>query len=242
MLPRMPCTPLTTKFSSANIVAPIPTLPPKSIATSSTTASTRSRSSKGSASRGLRSHQHHCTSPSVPSPLIHTTPPPFGIVSDPDDAPLGSSTIATVRHTDASPIAIMFDICREFCSELDQFKHKEEAFHQEITLLKQELNLLRPNDSPVNTTLPQSTIGIHFNAPVPPLSRPIDCNSSPDPTNTHLPPLSTPANPHPSHNPTTTHVPPPVPDPSPLLPDPINSTLTPPPSWNLSLCWNSSKP
>ena len=98
-----------------------------------------------------------------------------------------------LADSQASPIAIISDMRREFLSELKHLKSKESLHQDEITFLKQELNLLRlPNPTPLptqsNNTVNQTT-RFHQDTNTPMESTPLTSNvrTPPTPSTTNVP-------------------------------------------------------
>jgi len=140
----------TNKFfiaPSLNLI-PLPSLPTQppnhDCTTSSTFTSTPSKPSFSRRnSRSIRSHHSH-TSKHSHTPTTTTKPnvvPPLTEIYISDDSSL-SSTIKTSKSLTESPIAIIFSMRREYNSELNEYKKKEELLTNELDFLRQQVSQL----------------------------------------------------------------------------------------------------
>lgn len=126
-------------ITTSDHITMIPTLSKDSASTSSITISTK-RSSTSKSTKSIKSIAK--TSP--PTPPFR----PVDVVSIPDGASLGDTTIETSKTSEVSPIAVISDMRKEFLTELNALKHKETIQQNEISCLRQELGLLRPPTPP----------------------------------------------------------------------------------------------
>ena len=132
-------------ITTSDQLTEIPTLSKESASTSSITISTK----KSSTSKSTTSNKSKGKTP-PPTPPFR----PVDVVSIPDNASLGGTTIETSKNSEVSPIEVISDMRKEFLTELKALKVKESIQQNEITCLRQELGLLRPPDTTSNTTPP----------------------------------------------------------------------------------------